>query len=44
MFSQPVLHYVENFLGFPVGGGAVGVYDRQAGSGCLPPTDGSCRS
>jgi YD repeat-containing protein len=31
-FSQPVLHYVENFLGFPVGGIVpVGFYDRQVG-------------
>ena len=32
VFSQPVLHYVENFLGFPVGSIVpVGFYDRQVG-------------
>jgi YD repeat-containing protein len=31
-FSQPVVVYVENFLGFPVGGVVpVGYYDRQEG-------------
>jgi RHS repeat-associated protein len=30
-FSQPLIHYVENFLGFPVGGIVpVGYYDREA--------------
>jgi RHS repeat-associated protein len=29
-FSQPLIHYVENFLGFPVGGIVpVGYYDRE---------------
>src|SRR5205807_9105526 len=29
-FSQPVIHYVQNFLGFPVGSIVpVGFYDRQ---------------
>ncbi len=33
VFSKPVLHYVENFLGFPVGGIVpVGYYDREAGA------------
>lgn len=31
-FSQPVLHYVENFLEFPIGMAVpTGYYDRQAG-------------
>jgi YD repeat-containing protein len=31
-FTQPVIHYVENFLGFPVGGVVpYGYYDRQQG-------------
>ena len=31
-FSQPVIFYVENFLGFPVGGVVpVGYYDRVRG-------------
>ncbi len=30
-FNQPLIHYVENFLGFPVGGIVpVGYYDREA--------------
>jgi RHS repeat-associated protein len=33
VFSKPVLHYVENFLGFPVGGIVpVGYYDRTLGA------------
>jgi RHS repeat-associated protein len=33
VFSQPVVHYVENFLGFPVGGAVpTGYYDRTAGA------------
>ena len=32
LFSQPVYHYVENFINFPVGGIVpVGYYDRQKG-------------
>jgi hypothetical protein len=32
-FSQPLVHYVENFLGFPVGGAVpVGYYDRAQGA------------
>lgn len=31
-FNQPVVFYLENFIGFPVGGAVpVGFYDRQAG-------------
>jgi RHS repeat-associated protein len=33
VFSQPIFHYVENFLGFPVGDGVpVGFYDRERGT------------
>ncbi len=31
-FNQPVIHYLENFLGFPVGSGVPsGFYDKQMG-------------
>lgn len=32
-FDRPVIHYVDNFLGFPVGGAVpTGYYDRQKGA------------
>ena len=39
-FSQPVIHYVENFLRFPVGGAVpVGFYDRDR-AGWIPADNG----
>jgi RHS repeat-associated protein len=39
-FSQPVVHYVENFLGFPVGGAVpTGFYDR-ARAAWIPSSNG----
>ncbi|MEM9067633.1 MAG: RHS repeat-associated core domain-containing protein [Myxococcota bacterium] len=39
-FSEPVAFYVENFIGFPVGGGVpVGWYDRERGR-WIPSSDG----
>src|SRR5256885_12552174 len=44
-FSQPVPVYVENFLGFPVGGVApVGYYDRRAGRWGRRDTGGTAGS
>jgi RHS repeat-associated protein len=40
VFSRPVIYYLENFLGFPVGGLVpVGYYDRDLGS-WLPSDNG----
>jgi len=40
-FNQPVYHYVENFLDFPVGGIVpVGYYDREQGKWI--PSDNGC--
>ena len=44
-FTQPVMVYVDNFLGFPVGGAVpAGYYDRVAGFGLHRTMDGSFES